>query len=102
MNSALIKDSQYKATKAARLKAIRSLFGDIKKIQLSPVDYISDYENIQISEAGEHRILLSDFLAIQEERISGIVKSFPIVSKWLNTQHKIVYVATGKIFDDSY
>ncbi|MBU4185840.1 MAG: hypothetical protein KKI12_06230 [Proteobacteria bacterium] len=47
---------------------------------------------------GEQRILLSQFLSIQEEKISGLIKALPIVATWKSPDGLILYVAIGKVF----
>jgi len=96
--SALLKGSWAKAEKIARLKAVRTLLGHRKGIQLSSVEYLSDQEQLRLSKEGEQHVMLSEFLSVQAEQVSGIIKSLPVVATWEEPKGQILYVAIGKLW----
>lgn len=98
VGSSQIKGSWVEARKIARLKAVRSLLGQRQGIQLSSVEYLADQEHFQLSRDGEQYVFLSQFLSIQEERVSGAVTALPIVATWKDKDGRIIYVAIGKEF----
>ena len=94
--SALLKGSRAKAERIAQLKAVRSLLGHRKGIQLSSVEYLSDQEQLRLNKGGEQHVMLSQFLSVQEEQVSGIIKSLPVVATWEEPKGQVLYVAIGK------
>jgi hypothetical protein len=99
VGSAPLRGSRVKARRIAQLKAVRSLLGHNRSIQLSSVEYLSDHEHLRISGSGEEYIMLSQFLSVQEERVSGIVQALPIVAIWEDSDGGIFCVAIGKVFE---
>ncbi len=95
--SAPIKESYSKARKIAQLKAVRSLLGHREGIKLSAVEYLEDREHLRLSEGREQRVLISHFLSVNEERVSGIVKALPIVAMWEDQDGWLLHVAVGRI-----
>lgn len=98
IGSAALKRSPAKASKIARLRAVRYLLGHKQEIQLSSVEYLSDREHMSLSKHGEKRILISQFLSIQKEQIAGVINALPIVATWKGPERKILYVAIGRTF----
>jgi len=41
-------------------------------------------------------VLISQFLSVNEEQVSGIVKALPIVAMWKDAEERILNVAIGK------
>lgn len=97
VGSAKLNDSFTKAQRIAQLKAYRSLLGRQQGIHITSVEYLSDYEELRLTNNVEQRVLLSQFLSIQEEKIAGLVKALPIVATWKSPEGKILYVAIGKV-----
>lgn len=97
--SALLKGSRAKTERIAQLKAIRFLLGHRKGLHLSSVEYLSDQEHLGLTGDEKKHVLLSQFLSVQEEKVSGIIKSLPIVATWKDPKGQILYVAIGKLFD---
>ncbi len=95
VGSALIKDSYHKAEKIARLKALRSLLGLKKGVQISSVEYLADQEYLSLSEKGEKYLLLSQFFSVKEEKVKGIVKALPVVVTWEDEKGDTLFVAIG-------
>ena len=98
VNSATIQSSLIKTRKIARLKAIRSLLAHQKGIQISSVESLVDKEHLVLSGGKEQMIMLSQFLSIQEEQISGAVNAMPVVAVWKDQTQQILYVAIGNKF----
>jgi len=96
--SASIKSSLIKARKIARLKAVRSLLGQKQGIEVSSVEFLVDQEHLVVSDGKEQRISLSQFLSIQEERVSGVIHALPVVAAWQDASGRILYVGIGKDF----
>lgn len=97
VGSARIRDSLLKARRIARLIAIRNLLEHQTKIRLSSVERLSDREILRITEKGEQYVLLSQFMSIQEERVSGLVKAMPVVAVWKDSEDLVLFVAIGKL-----
>jgi len=95
VGSALIKDSYFNAKKIARLKALRSLLGLKKGIQISSVEYLADQENLSLSEKGEKYLLLSQFFSVKKEKVKGIVRALPVVATWEDEKGEALFVAIG-------
>ncbi|MCG2775205.1 MAG: hypothetical protein L6406_05925 [Desulfobacterales bacterium] len=95
--SALLKGSWAKTERIAQLKAVRSLLGHRKGFQLSSVEYLSDQEHLRLTEDEKRHVLISQFLSVQEEQVSGIIKSLPIVVTWKDPKGQVLYVAIGKL-----
>jgi len=95
VGSALIKDSYHKAEKIARLKAMRSLLGLKKGVQISSVEYLADQEHLSLSEKGEKYLLLSQFFSVKKEKVKGIVKVLPVVATWEDKKGEALFVAIG-------
>lgn len=87
------------AQRVAQLKAYRSLLGHQQGIHITSVEYLSDYEELRLTDNGEQRVLLSQFLSIQEEKIAGLIKALPIIATWKSPEGRILYVAIGKVFE---
>jgi len=98
VGSAPLKEGLVKAEKIARLKAIRSLLGLQEGIQLSSVEYLADQESLRLSKATEQLVMISQFLSVQKEQVSGLVKALPIVATWNDSEGQIFYVAIGDVF----
>jgi hypothetical protein len=86
------------ASKVARLKAMRSLLENREGIQLSSVEYLKEQEQLWLYTNSEQCVFLSQFLSIQEERVSGLVKALPKVATWEDPTGRILYFAIGKFF----
>ena len=99
VNSATIKSSLTKARKIARLKAIRSLLGHRNGIQISSLESLANQEHLVISGTKEQHVMLSRFLSIQEEQVSGEIKAMPFVAVWKDESGLILYVALGKVLE---
>ena len=83
------------ARKDARRKAIRSLLGHRNGIQILSLESLVDKEYLLISGEKEQRIMLSRFLSIQEEQVSGFIHALPIVAEWQDAGRQILFVALG-------
>ena len=97
VNSATIQSSLILARKIARLKAIRSLLAHREGIQVSSVESLTDKEYLMLSGGKEQHVMISQFLSIQEEQVSGAIKAMPVVAVWKDQTEQILYVAIGKI-----
>ena len=97
--SAPLKGSYAIARRVAQLKAVRSLLGHRDGINLSAVEYLEDREHLRLSEGREQRMLISQFLSVHEEQVSGIVKALPIVAMWKDAEERTLNVAIGKIIN---
>jgi hypothetical protein len=96
--SAVLKESRAKTERIAQLKAVRSLLGHRKGIQLSSVEYLSDQEHLRLNKGEEQHVMLSQFLSVQKEKVSGVIKSLPIVATWEKPKGQVLYVAIGKLW----
>lgn len=99
VGSARVQESLAKARRIGQLKAVRSLLANSEGIELSSVEYLADQEHLKLCRSGEERIFLSQFLSVQEERVSGLIKGLPIVATWKDADGQVLYVAIGKVFD---
>ncbi|NIA12254.1 MAG: hypothetical protein GWP10_21685 [Nitrospiraceae bacterium] len=97
VGSAPFKGSYAKARRVAQLKAVRSLLGHRDGIKLSAVEYLEDWEHLRFSEGREQHMLISHFLSVHEEQVSGIVKVLPIVGTWKAQDGRLLHVAIGRI-----
>jgi len=61
------------------------------------VEYLEDREHLRLSEGREQRMLISQFLSVHEEQVSGIVKALPIVGMWEDQDGRLLHVAIGRI-----
>lgn len=101
VGSARVQGSLAKTRRIGQLKAVRSLLANSAGIQLSSVEYLADREHLKLCRNGEQRISLSQFLSLQEERVSGVVKGLPIVVTWKDADGQVLCVAIGKLFDNT-
>lgn len=83
--------------KLARLKAIRALLGSRSGVTITSIQILIDRETLLNDNQGERIITLSDFLAIQEEKVSGSVTALPVVAEWRDQEGKTLYVAIGTV-----
>lgn len=97
--SAPLKGSYARTRRVAQLKAVRSLLGHREGINLSAVEHLEDREHLRLSEGQEQRMLISQFLSVHEEQVSGIVKALPIVGMWEDQNGRLLYVAIGRIVE---
>jgi len=97
VSSAPIKGSWTKARRIAQLRAVRDLLGAKKGIRISQVEYLSDQEHLKIAQEGETRVMLSEFLSVVEEKVSGMIKPLPVVATWEEPKGKMLYVGIGGI-----
>jgi len=44
-------------------------------------------------------VLISHFLSVNEEQVSGIVKALPIVAMWEDQDRRLLHVAIGRIIE---
>jgi len=95
--SAKISSSRAQAERVARIKAIRELLTHKKGVELSSVEYLADGETIRITNEKTERVMLSDFLSIQEESVSGVVSALPVVAMWTGMDGKILHMGIGKL-----
>ena len=95
VGSARIKDSYINAEKIARLKALRSLLGLKKGINISSVEYLADQERLSLSDKGEKYLLLSQFFSVKEEKVKGIIRALPVVATWEDEKGEALFVAIG-------
>ena len=98
VGSAPLKDSLPHAIRQAQLKAVRSMLGHEQGIEVLSVEYLSDQELFRVSDRGNQRVLLSDFLSIQKENVSGLVRTLPMVAYWFDKEKETCHVAIGKVF----
>jgi hypothetical protein len=99
VGSARVRGSLAKARRIGQLKAVRSLLANSAGIQLSSVEYLTDREHLKLCQNGGKRISLSQFLSVQEEQVSGLIKGLPIVATWKDAGGQVLNVAIGKLFD---
>ena len=77
---------------------MRSVLGHTEGIELSSVEYLADGEVLAIKESGVEYEMLSKFISVEEEKVSGIIKALPVVATWEDTRAGLYYVAIGKLF----
>ncbi len=91
--SSKITSSSVKARKSARLKAIRFLLAQKEGIKVLSMERLEDKETLVLSTNGSRYELLSEFLSIQKEHISGFINALPVVATW--NESGVVKVAIG-------
>jgi hypothetical protein len=96
--SATIASSMAQAEKIARIKAVNKLLAHKNGVQLFSVEYLADREQIRISDKETSCAILSNFLSIQEESVSGLINALPVVARWMVPDKKKLYVSIGKVF----
>jgi len=80
--SSKMTSSPVKAKKIARLKAIRLLLELKKGIKISSVERIAVKEVLVLSTTGSPYMILSEFISVQKEYVSGFIKTLPVVASW--------------------
>lgn len=95
--SAKISKSRARAERVARIKAIRELLAHKEGVKLSSVEYLANGEMMRITNKKTERIMLSEFLSIQEESVSGFVSALPVVAMWTGPDGKILNMGIGKL-----
>jgi len=98
VGSTQLKGSISNARRIAKIKAMRSVLGHTKGIELSSVEYLADGEVLAIKESGVEYEMLSKFISVEEEKVSGIIKALPVVATWEDNRAGLYYVAIGKLF----
>jgi len=98
VGSTQLKGSISNARRIAKIKAMRSVLGHTKGIELSSVEYLADGEVLAIKESGVEHEMLSKFISVEKEKVSGIIKALPVVATWEDTRAGLYYVAIGKLF----
>jgi hypothetical protein len=98
VGSAAIEGSYAKARRIAKLKAVLSLLGTLEGVSISSVESLADYEYVKISKNEEERVSLSEFLSVNKEKISGLVKTMPVVATWKEKDGNILHVVIGDFF----
>jgi hypothetical protein len=93
-----LKGSLANAIRLARVKAMRSILGHTKGIQLSRVERLSDGEMLILKESGTTYEMLSEFISVEKEEVCGYIKSLPVVATWEDTRTRLLYVAIGQLF----
>lgn len=102
VGSARVRGSLAKARRIGQIKAVRSLLANSVGIELSSVEYLADREHLKLCRNGEKRISLSQFLSVQKEQVSGLIKGLPIVATWKDADGQVFCVAIGKVFSRSH
>ena len=98
VGSTQLKGSISNARRIAKIKAMRSVLGHTEGIELSSVECLVDGEVLAIKESGVEYEMLSKFISVEEEKVSGIIKALPVVATWEDTRAGLYYVAIGKLF----
>ena len=80
VSSASLSSSIVNSRKIARLRALRMLLEERNGIAFSSTETIADSEQMILTEEGQRTIVLSEFLSVQEEAVSGAIQALPIVA----------------------
>lgn len=100
VSSTRLKGSLSNARRIAKVKALRDLLGHMNGIELSSVERLQDGELLMLKEdSGSRYEMLSNFLSVEEAKVSGIIEALPVIATWEDTQAGLFYVAIGEIFD---
>ena len=97
--SAKLEGSRAQAEKVARIRAVRQLLANSSGIRLSSVVYLADREGLRISDNETQYVMLSDFLSIQEETVSGYVTALPVVARWEAPSEDALNICIGKTYE---
>jgi hypothetical protein len=95
VGTAPVQDDPGAARRMARLGAQQAMLADERGIAVFSVSSLSDVEEVRLTPAGEERMLISDFLELRQERVTGLLHTLPIVAEWRNKG--MYYVALGMI-----
>ncbi len=95
--AAKLSSSPSQAERIARIKAIRELLAHKNGVQLSSVEYLADGERLRMTDKGTSHVILSDFLFIQEESVSGFISALPVVAKWTDADGETLNICIGKL-----
>ena len=98
VSSASVGSSIVTSRKIARLRALRMLLEERKGISFSSTETIADSEQMILTEEGARTIVLSEFLSVQEEAVSGAIQALPIVAAWQDPEGRTLSVALGQVF----
>jgi hypothetical protein len=98
VSSASVGSSIARSRKIARLRALRMLLEDRNGISFSSTETIADSEQMILTEEGVRTIVLSEFLSVQEEAVSGVIQALPIVAAWQDPEGRTLSVALGQVF----
>jgi hypothetical protein len=91
------RDSLSHAIRQAQLKAVRSMLEQEQGIEIMSLTYLRDQEIFQANDKEERRMLLNEFLSIDQEKVAGLVKTLAMVAYWLDGKGETCHVAIGKL-----
>jgi len=99
VGAAEIKGAWNKARRVAKIKALREILGQKGGLYLTSVQSLVDREQVILSTEREARISLSEFMEVQAEEASGLVRMSPVVASWQSADETVLYVAIGQVFE---
>lgn len=94
LSTSKIKSSSVTARRIAKLKATRLLLEQKKGIKVSSVERIVDKEALVLSNNGSRHMILSEFMSVQKEHVSGFINTLPVVASWNDSG--TVFIVIGK------
>ena len=81
--SAKITDDIPKARTIARYRAVRTLLEHYEGIRVYAAELLQGNESLMISIGHAQYQMISQFLSVQKEQVTGEIKSFPVVVVWM-------------------
>ncbi len=91
------RDSLTHAIRHAQLKAVRSMLEQEHGIEVMSLSYLRDKEIFLANDKDARRMLISDFMSIEQEKVVGLVRTLPMVAYWLDGKEETCHVAIGKL-----
>ncbi|MBT4290760.1 MAG: hypothetical protein HOJ48_13530 [Desulfobacula sp.] len=95
--SSKITSSPVTARKIARLKALRFLLEQKEGTQVLSVERLVDKEALVLSDNGSQYMILSEFMSVHKEHVSGFINALPIVASWNDSGYFFIAVGSQKI-----
>lgn len=97
--TAKISTNLISSEKIARLRAIKTLLGHQQGVHLKRLKSLSDKEILQEHKNGDSDdyMLLSEYFAVDEEKVAGNIRALPVVARWQEKDGKMLHVAIGVV-----
>ena len=101
--STVLKDKsateRLRAEKVCRVKALASLVGEQKGVQVFHTEESRDRTVIVNQDGKETGKSVSEFLEITRTKVQGIAKDMPVVGRWKSKEGDVFYLAIGAVVD---
>ena len=99
--STMVKDDstqdRLRQQKVCKVKALANILSETKSIQVSTSAKVNDRTVVTVVNGNESGKSIEELLDVSESKVSGVVKSLPIVGTWYSRSGDMFYLAIGGI-----